>query len=569
MPQHIIIIGAVALGPKAACRFKRLEPESSVTMIDQVKLISYGGCGIPYFLSGDVSDPAQLQATSFNMLRDENFFEKAKYVRVLTGARAVAVDRRKRAVLVRNLETEKEEEIPYDKLVIATGSIPNRLTIPGADLQGVFTVSNMQDAIDIREQIAGGKVEKAVVVGAGAIGLEVAEALSDLWGIETTVVELRHQILPGIVSPIMARMAQHHMEEHGVSFHLSEELREISGRDRVSEITTDKRTIAAELVIMAAGVRPNSDLAAAAGLDISAKGGIVVNERMQTSDPLIYAGGDCVEVRNLVTGGTAYYPLGSMANRQGRIIGTNLAGGDARFEGAVGSFIIKLFDISVASAGLCLESAKREGFEAVSGFMAQLDHAHFYPEKDIMYLEMVAEKESGRVLGIQGLGNRGEGMMARISAVATTLKYQPTIADISNMEIPYSPPFSSAMDVLNALGNTLENILAGKNRVMNADQFAEWWENRDDGKTFFLDCRGWGNAEAFAKKYPHHWKSIPQDELRDRLAEVPKDKRLVLICNTGVRSYEAQILLDQVGIRDTYNLQGGMATVKKWGLELL
>ncbi len=569
MPQHVVIIGAVALGPKAACRFKRLEPDSTVTMIDQEKMISYGGCGIPYFLSGDVSDPAQLRATSFNMLRDEKFFDKAKYVRVMTGAKAVSIDRKHQSVLVRNLETQEEETLHYDKLVIATGSIPNLLSVPGSDLPGIFTVSNMEDAIHIREQVAGGKVGNAVVIGAGAIGLEVAEALADLWGIETSVVEIRDQVLPGIVSPIMARMAQHHMEENGISFHLSEQVQEITGRDRVTGVRTDRRSIDADLVIMAAGVKPNSALAASAGLEISPRGTIVVNEKMQTSDPLIYAGGDCVEVQNLVTGRPAYYPLGSMANRQGRVIGTNLAGGDARFEGAVGSFIIKLFDISVASAGLCIASAEQEGFQAASGFMAQLDHAHFYPEKDIMYLELVVDKKSGRVLGIQGLGNRTEGMMARVSAVATTLKYRPTVADISNMEVPYSPPFSSAMDVLNALGNTMENILAGKNRVMDADQFAEWWENREDGKTFFLDCRGWGNAEPFVKKFPDHWKSIPQDELLDRIHEVPGDKRIVLICNTGVRSYEAQILLDHVGIRDTYNLQGGMAAVKKWGLDLL
>jgi len=568
MSQHIVIIGAVALGPKAACRFKRLEPESKVTMIDQASIISYGGCGIPYFLSGDVSDPGQLQATSFNMLRDEKFFDKAKNVQVLTGTSAMAIDRGEKNVLIHHLDTEKDEVISYDKLVIATGSLPNHLSVPGADLDGVFTVSNMEEAIAIRERISGGEVEKAVIIGAGAIGLEVAEALADLWGIETTVVEIRDQILPGIVSPIMARMAQHHMEENGISFYLSEKVERIAGQERVSDVITAKRTLDADLVIMAAGVTPNSALAAHAGLEISPRGGIVVNEQMQTSDPLIFAGGDCVEITNLVTGKPAYYPLGSMANRQGRVIGTNLAGGNARFEGAVGSFIIKLFDISVASAGLSLESAKREGFDALSGFIAQLDHAHFYPEKDLMYLEMVAEKKTGRVLGIQGLGNKGEGMMARINAVATTLRYQPTIADISNMEIPYSPPFSSAMDILNALGNTMENILAGKDRVMNADQFAKWWKNREDGKTFFLDCRGWGNAEPFVVKYPEYWKSIPQDELRDRIDEVPRDKRLVLICNTGVRSYEAQVFLDHVGLRNSLNLQGGVAALRKWGLEL-
>jgi len=178
------------------------------------------------------------------------------------------------------------------------------------------------------------------------------------------------------------------------------------------------------------------------------------------------------------------------------------------------------------------------------------------------------EKNTGRVLGIQGLGNKGEGLLARVAAVASILHRKPTTSDISNLEFPYSPPFSSAMDILNALGNTAENILAGRNRVIDPDMFARWWEQRDKGDTLFLDCREWGNAGPFVEKYPGHWKNIPQGQLRDRLAEVPRDKRLVLICNTGVRSYEAQITLDQAGIPDSYNLQGGMAAVKKWGLEI-
>lgn len=568
MSQRVVIIGAVALGPKAACRFKRLEPESKVTLVDQDKIISYGGCGIPYFLSGDVSDPDQLQSTSFHMLRDAYFFEQAKDIRVLTGARAISIEREHRKVLIRHLEHGKEDSLPYDRLVLATGSLPNRLSVPGARLNGVFTVSNMEDAIAIRSRISGGQVEKAVIVGAGAIGLEVAEALADLWGIETTIVEVRDQILPGVVGPVVARMAQHHMEENGVSFFLSEKVERFEGKEKVTAVLTDKRRLEADLVIVAAGVRPNSELASRAGLAISPRGAIVVNERLQTSDPLIYAGGDCIEIPNLITGKPGYYPLGSMANRQGRIIGSNLAGGNAVFEGAVGSFIIKFFDLSVASAGLTMDAAKDAGFEAVSAFVAQFDRAHFYPEKELIYLEMVAEKGTGRVLGIQGLGDKSAGMMARVSSAAAVLKYRPTTNEISNMEIPYSPPFSAAMDILNALGNTMENILAGKNRVINADDFAKWWAGRDSDETVFLDCRGSGNAEPLVKRYPDHWKSIPQDELRARIEEVPRNKRLVLICNTGVRSYEAQLFLDHMGIRNSFNLQGGAAALKKWGLDL-
>ena len=568
MAQNILIIGAVALGPKAACRFKRMEPDSRVTMVDQSNLISYGGCGIPYFISGDVSEAKQLQETSFHMLRDEKFFRQAKDIDVIINTRAVSIDRDNKTVRVLNVLSGKQQDLAYDKLVLATGSRPRDLSIPGSHLEGVFTVSDLNKAIAIKKEISEGKVGKAVIIGAGAIGLEMAEALTDLWGIETAVVEITDQLLPGFISANMSKMVQHHLEENEVVFYLNEEVKHFEGENRIEKVVTTERVLEADLVIIAAGVIPNSDLASDADLKVSPAGAIVVNKRMQTSDPDIYAGGDCVEVINLITDKPGYYPLGSLANRQGRVIGTNLAGGDAEFEGAVGSFVVKLFEISVASAGLNLETAKKEGFDPLSAFVVQFDRAHFYPEKDLMYLELVVEKSTGQVLGIQGLGNTGDGVIARVNAVAPILKHKPSTDDISNLELAYSPPFSAAMDILNALGNTAENILAGKNRVIDPDQFFDLWQQRKDGQVCFLDCRGWGNARPFVKKYPDLWKSIPQDELMDRLAEVPQDKQIVLICNTGVRSFEAQGMLDQAGVRQTYNLQGGVAALKKLGVDL-
>jgi NADPH-dependent 2,4-dienoyl-CoA reductase/sulfur reductase-like enzyme/rhodanese-related sulfurtransferase len=568
MSKNVLIIGAVALGPKAACRFKRLEPDANIIMVDQSDLISYGGCGIPYFISGDVSDAAQLQETSFHMLRDVKFFQDAKDIDVRINTRALSIDRKRKTVNTKHVISGKEETLSYDKLVLATGSKPRQLPISGIDLEGVYTVTDLHKAIAIKQEISEGKVGKAVIIGAGFIGLEMAEALVDLWGIETDIVEITNQVLPGIISYNLARMVQCHLEENEVSVYFNEEVVRIEGKQRVEKVVTGNRTLDADMVIIAAGIMPNSDLARSAGLKISPKGGIVVNKRMQTSDPDIYAGGDCVEVTNLITGKPSYYPLGGLANRQGRVIGTNLAGGEAEFEGSVGSFVVKLFEISVASAGLSLETARNENFDPVSAFMVQFDRAHFFPEKDLMYLELVVDKSTGQVLGIQGLGNKGDGMVGRINAVAAILKSKPTVSEISNLELPYSPPFSSAMDILNALGNTAENILAGKNRVIDADQFVDWWKNREDGNTICLDCRGWGNAEPFVNKYPDYWKSIPQDELRARFKDVPKDKKLVLICNTGVRSYEAQLIMDKAGLKNTYNLQGGVAALKKWGLDL-
>ncbi|MBT3257173.1 MAG: FAD-dependent oxidoreductase [Deltaproteobacteria bacterium] len=569
MSQHVVVVGAVALGPKAACRFKRLEPDSKVTMVDQSDLISYGGCGIPYFVSGDVSDASQLQSTSFHMVRDAKFFQSVKDIDVLTNTGVLSIDRNSKTVKVRNVLDQREEDLPYDQLVLATGSRPKRLPVPGADLKGVFTVSNLNEAMAIKQGLADGEVEKAVVIGAGAIGLEMAEALADLWGIETTVIEVADQILPGIVSPNIARMAQCHLDENDIAVRLDEMVQRLEGTDRVEKVTTDKGTIDADMVIMAVGVAPNGELAKAAGLEVSASGAIVVNERMQTSDPHIFAGGDCVEIPHLLTGKPGYFPSGSLANRQGRVIGTNLAGGNAKFEGAVGTFIMKVFEMSLASAGMSLKTAKAEGSDALSVFVSQFDRAHFYPEKNLMYMELIVDRKTEKVLGVQGLGSMTDAVFARVNAVAAILKYSPTTADISNLELLYAPPFSAAMDIVNALGNTAENVLRGKNKLIDVDQFAKWWQDRDGSDAVFLDCRGWGNAKPFAEKYPDDWKSIPQDELSVRMDEVPRDKPLVLICNTGVRSYEAQLNLRQKGITNTYNLQGGMATVKKWGFDLL
>jgi len=566
MAENIVIIGAVALGPKVACRAKRLKPDANILMLDQQELISYGGCGIPYLISGDVSDPDQLRETSFHILRDVKFFKDCKGVNVLLNTRAVAIDRSRKKVLVEDLKDGSKKEISYDKLVIATGSKPRKLNIPGEDLPGVVAISSLKDAIQIREGLIKGAIGKVAIIGAGAIGLEMAEAFTEMWGIETYVIEIMDQILPGIVSYEMAKMAQHHMEKQGVKFFLNERVLSFEGKEKVERVVTDKRTLEVDLVITAIGVEPNSQLAKEAGLKVTEWGGIIVNEYMQTSDPDIYAGGDCVAIPNLVTGKLGYFPLGSLANRQGRVIGTNVVGGKAKFDGAVGSFVIKLFDLAVASTGLCPERAKREGFEAISAFVAQFDRAHFYPEKEMMFLELVVEKDSGRVLGLQGLGRSKDAVMGRISAVAGLLKHKVHVSEISNLELPYSPPFSSAMDILNAVANTAENILSGRAEVISLREFSEMWKQKEN--FLFLDCREWGNAKTYVEKYPEIWKNIPQGQLRYRIDEVPREKKVILICNTGVRSYEAQLILKEKGYNNTYNLQGGMAAVKEWGLEI-
>ncbi|MHC1700430.1 MAG: FAD-dependent oxidoreductase [Humidesulfovibrio sp.] len=574
MQKHVVVIGAVALGPKAAARFKRLEPDSRVTMVDRGKLISYGGCGIPYFISGDVSEAAQLRNTAFHMLRDEEFFRKTKGVDVRTETEALAIDRAAKTVRVRHLPTGAEELLAYDKLVLGTGSTPSPLPVPGAQLGGVHAITSLEAAQSIRALVSGGGVARAVVVGAGFIGLEMAEALADMWGVETTVVEFRDQILPGVLGANLARMAQRHMEEKGVTFRLGEQVRAIEsdgggdGEGRVARVVTSNATLQADLVVVAIGVRPSSGLARAAGLDVSERGGIRVDAHMRTSDPDIFAGGDCVELTQRITGQPVYLPLGSLANRQGRIIGTNLAGGQARFEGAVGSWCVKLFERCAAGTGLTLPAALAAGFDAHSVHVSQLDRAHFYPGKGLMSLELVAERGTGRVLGMQGLAVGGDALVGRVNVVAALLPSAPTVEDLGGLEMAYSPPFAAALDILNVTANVAENVLAGRNRGIQADEFAALWAERARGERFFLDCRERANAEDLLARHPEHWHNIPQGDLAGRLAELPRDKGIVLACNTGARSYEAFVTLAHAGFTDVVSVEGGMTAVLAAGVDL-
>jgi len=564
MSQHVVIIGAVALGPKAACRYKRLVPDAKVTMIDRDAIVSYGGCGIPYFISGDVSDLKELRTTSFKLVRDEKFFHDCKDIDVLTRTEALRIDREAKRVHVRNLDTGALSEIPYDKLVIATGAAPRRLNIPGQDLPGVHAVANLHDATAVKDMISSGSAGRAVVVGSGFIGLEVAEALADMWGLEVAVVELLDHVLPRNISPALARMAEHHLTEKGVELYFGEKVLAVEGDGKVQRVVTDKRTLEADLVILSAGVLPSGELAREAGLAVSPRGGVLVDEFMRTSDPDIYSGGDCAEIKNLVTGTTMHLPLGSMANRQGRVIGTNLAGGEAKFPGAVGSFAMKLFERNVAGAGLTPEQAAQAGFDALSALVIQFDRAHFFPGKDLMTLEVTVDKKTRAVLGIQGFGSAGDALVGRVGAVAALMQKGCTADDLSVLEYPYSPPFSSAMDIVNTVGTVAENMLAGMNQGVSPEEFGRLFQEKGEA-CFFLDCREPDNAGPYLERHPGVWHNIPQGQLRERLDEVPRDKAVVLICNTGIRSYEAQITLEQAGFKDVLNLHGGMAALKQSG----
>jgi len=569
MSKKILIIGGVAAGPKTACRAKRLMPDAEVTIIDQDNLISYGGCGIPYFVSGDVSDEKELRNTSFHMTRDEAFFMRAKGVRALTKTRALTIDRKAKCVQVENLASGIRENIPYDNLVLATGAKPNVLPIPGADLDGVFTISDLHQAIAIKDRIARGEVGRAVVIGGGAIGIEMAESFKDLWGIETTIIEFMPQLLPRLVDWDFARMLETHLLENGVAVFTGESATVIEGENgKVRRVVTPKRTLEADLVVMAVGVRARSDLARKAGLLVSPQGNIVVNERMQTSDPAIYAAGDCIEVRNRITGKGGIAPMGSLANKEGRIVADNLAGIPTRYRGWIGTFIMKGFERSIAATGLSLDAALAEGFTAAAVTTAQSDRAHFFPSQTVIPLRLVFDLNTRQVLGAQGFGPMSDAILARINAAAAVIGQGGTIDEISQMEMAYAPPFATALDALNATANVADNLAAGRLRTVSSKDFLAWMDDFSTHPDWVaLDIRHPVEAKVFVEKFgAGKWLSLPYVEIRGRHQELPKDRMMLIICDAGTRSSEVQIALDHAGFTNSLVLGGGFNLIRRMGV---
>ena len=316
---------------------------------------------------------------------------------------------------------------------------------------------------------------------------------------------------------------------------------------------------------MAVGVRPNAGLALKAGIEIGPHGGVVVDHFMRTSDPHIYAGGDCVEIPHAISGKRVHMPLGSLANRQGRVIGTNVAGGRATFPGTTGSFCIKLFDLAVARSGLTFSQSREAGFDPVQGVVAQSDRAHFYPTQEMMCMKLIADRSTRRVLGVEAVGRNGDAVKARVDAVAAVLPFAATLDVISNLEVAYAPPFASAMDIVNSAANALENTIEGRHRAIDVEDFLKEFKDRH---ATVLDVRSSIQAEPFIKKFGDQWRNIPQEDLVSHLDEIDadgihaeginEDEPLFLICGAGPRSYEAQLLLRSRGISATRNIQGGM-----------
>lgn len=548
--MKLVIIGGVAAGPKAAARARRLDPDAEITIVEKDELLSYAGCGLPYYISGMVEDRRQLMATPIGVLRDPQFFAKVKNIKVLNRTEAVSIDRKAKEVEVKSVETGEVRRLPYDKLVIATGAEPVEPPIPGKDLKNVLRLKRLEDADRFREYLRGGACPRVVIVGGGLIGMEMTEAVTEC-GAGVTVVEMLPHVLP-MLDVDISLLVEKHMRQRGVQVVTSARVERFEGDEegKLARVVTTNGTFETPLALLSIGLRPNVELARQAGLIIGPAGGIYVNEYMQTSDPNIYAAGDCAAKNCFVRGTACFLPLGSVANKEGRVAGSNAVGHIERFPGVAGATSLKVFDLNVARAGLSVAQATEMGIPVISATVAAPDRPHYYPGNKPVILKLVAEKATRRLIGIQGVG-LGE-VIKRVDVAVTAMTAGMTVDQVAGLDLTYAPPYSEAMDILIHGANTMRNKL---DELLKGCTCTKLKASLDAGEDLMLlDVRS--PDEHAAGTLPGST-LIPLGAVRSRLNEIPRDKRVVIYCKTSLRAWEAYTILSGAGYSNIEILDGG------------
>lgn len=551
--NKIVIIGGVATGPKAAARARRIDPDADITIIDKGELFSYAGCGMPFYIEGLIEDVNELMCTPLGVVRDESFFKNAKNVRVLGKTEAIKINRDSKRITVKNLRIDEIQDIEYDKLILATGAHPVTPPIEGIDLARVYQLNNLKDARAIRETLEKGAKE-IVIIGAGLIGLETCGAFVSR-GCKVTIVEILDQILPGLLDPTMAALLTNYLKDKGVKILVSEKVTKIEGDEQgyVKKVITDRNEINAEMIIVAVGVRPEAKLAKEAGLKLGDMGGILVNEYLQTNDPNIYAGGDCVENLNLITGINSYVPMGSTANKHGRVIGDNITGGKTTFPGITGTIVFKILNYNVGKTGLGEKHAIDLGYEPITCIRPSPDCAHYHPSTKPFIIKLIVDRKTEKILGGQGLG-AGE-VVKRIDTLATAIKFGATVKDLVDIDLGYAPPYSTAIDAIAHAANIIRNKIDGLAKGISPIQLKEKIEQNDD--FILLDVRTKKEIEKKTFK-DKRVNLIPLGSLRDKLNQLPKEKEIIIYCQSSLRAYEAQRIIEGEGFKDVKFLDGGL-----------
>ena len=548
MATKLVVIGAVASGTKAAAKAKREHPDWEVTVLEKGKDISYAGCGLPYYIGNVITERKEV------VVKTPPELKAWLGIDVLPEHEALKVDTAAKTVTVLDKKTGETKLFPYDKLIFATGAVPFVPPVPGIDLPQVYTVREVVDADAIRERLDKGLVHQAVVVGGGFIGLEVAENLVQR-GVKTTLVELLDQVLPGFDAEL-AILVQRHLEEHGLTVITGDKITSFVADEsgNLKAAVTPTQEIPCDLAVWATGVRPNTKLAVEAGVELGPTKAIKVNEHMETNIPDVYAVGDCAENVQLVTGKPAWMPMGSTANKMGRVAALNLNGADQKdaLRGVLGTTVVKLFDMKAGKTGLSEFLARKEGFDVETVIIAAHDHAHYYPGNHLILVKLIADKATHRVLGGQVVG---EGVIDKpVDVLATAITLGAKVEDLAKLDLAYAPPFSTAMPPVVTAANVLLDKLAGAFVGIKAPELKARLD-AGDPDLVVVDVRK--DEEVFLGKIPGA-KHIVLDELDARAGEIDRSKEVVLVCKVGLRGYLAAIKLKARGFERVTVLEGGM-----------
>lgn len=558
--MKVVIIGGVAGGATAAARLRRLDERAEIIILERSGYVSYANCGLPYYIGGTITDRSKLT------LQTPESFRSRFNIDVRVRHEALSIDREARTVRVIRLDQGEEYTETYDKLILSPGAHPVMPDLPGIDSRRLFTLRTVEDTYRIADFIDREKPRRATIVGAGFIGLEMAENLCER-GIEARVVQRGAHVMP-IFDADMACLLHNHLREHDVELVLDADVTgfEEEADGSMSTFLADGRTLESDLVILSIGVAPESSLAREAGLATGLRGSIKVDEHMRTSDGDIYAVGDAVEVRHAVTGDPALIALAGPANRQGRIAADAICGRESSFSGSLGSSVLKLFELTAAATGLTLTAARQAGINADAVILSPANHATYYPGSETMTIKVVFEREGGRILGAQAIGR--EGVDKRIDVIAVALRAHMTAADLTELDLAYAPPYSSAKDPVNMAGFMIENILSGLveqvswEEALHLSRVGAAAGTEDRGTSVLLDTRTEREQAIGGIAGALH---IPLDELRERMGEVPRDARLLVFCASGLRSYVACRILSQNGF-DCANVSGGFGLYEQVSL---
>ncbi|MBE5909639.1 FAD-dependent oxidoreductase [Pseudobutyrivibrio sp.] len=530
-----VIIGGVAAGASTAARLRRLKEDEEIILLERGEYISYANCGLPYHVGNVIQNRENLLVTKKQVM--QNRFK----IDVRENSEALSIDRTNKLITIRKTDGEEYQE-SYDNLVIATGSSPIRPRIEGIDSNKVKTLWTVPDTDKIKAYITENEVKSVVVVGGGFIGLEMAENLHAL-GLKVTIVEAANQVMAPIDYE-MALLLNENIRANGVDLILGDGVANFE--DKTNEVKINLasgKSVTADLVILSIGVRPNSDLAKEAGLELNQRGGIVVDDNMRTSDPFIYAAGDVVEVTDFIFGDKTMVPLAGPANKQGRIVADNIAGISSIYKGTQGSSVVKVFDLTAAATGANEKALQRRGMVKNKDYktviVTQNSHAGYYPGAKPMILKLVFSMDGSKIYGAQIVGK--EGVDKRIDTLGTAIRFGASVYDLTDMELAYAPPYSSAKDPVNMLGFVAENVLAGLVEI------AEWNEPDTDKDAIILDVRETGELAMYSYENAIN---IPLGQLRSRLDELDKNQKYIVVCAIGVRAYNAARILKNNGFEN-------------------